>query len=177
MKFGENDKKRFFMTTVGVILCAIAVGFFKCAQFGVDPFQCFAQGIWGHFQGSRSSRVKYVFIAMRIFCPRKVISHFKTSTSLLPKPTGAFFVVTAAKTAYPAHKGGADGSRNEGGGGGIVNAALLLIFLPAKREQVILTNTLYLDYVLHLLHLLFQNHSQESRHHPNKIHFLYKMQL
>ncbi len=37
------------MTTAGVTLCAIAVGFFKCSQFGVDPFQCFAQGIWGHF--------------------------------------------------------------------------------------------------------------------------------
>ena len=42
-------QKRIFMTTVGVILCAIAVGFFKCSQFGVDPFQCFAQGIWGRF--------------------------------------------------------------------------------------------------------------------------------
>ena len=114
MKFGENDKKRFFMTTVGVILCAIAVGFFKCAQFGVDPFQCFAQGIWGHFQGSRSSRVKYVFIAMRIFCPRKVISHFKTSTLLLPKPAGAFFIVTAAKTAHTAQEDGADGSAAQG---------------------------------------------------------------
>lgn len=37
------------MTTVGVVLCAIAVGFFKCSLFGVDPFQCFAQGVWGHF--------------------------------------------------------------------------------------------------------------------------------
>ena len=49
MKLPENFKKRIVMTTVGVTLCAIAVGFFKCSQFGVDPFQCFAQGIWGHF--------------------------------------------------------------------------------------------------------------------------------
>lgn len=49
MKFPENFKKRICMTTVGVTLCAIAVGFFRCSQFGVDPFQCFAQGIWGHF--------------------------------------------------------------------------------------------------------------------------------
>ena len=37
------------MTTIGVTLCAIAVGFFKSSLFGVDPFQCFAQGVWGHF--------------------------------------------------------------------------------------------------------------------------------
>ena len=49
MNFPENFKKRILMTTAGVTLCAIAVGFFKCSQFGVDPFQCFAQGIWGHF--------------------------------------------------------------------------------------------------------------------------------
>lgn len=49
MKPAANFKKRIFMTTIGVILCAIAVGFFKCSQFGVDPFQCFAQGIWGRF--------------------------------------------------------------------------------------------------------------------------------
>lgn len=49
MKLPENFKKRIGMTTSGVTLCAIAVGFFKCSSFGVDPFQCFAQGIWGHF--------------------------------------------------------------------------------------------------------------------------------
>lgn len=49
MRFPENFKKRIVMTTAGVTLCAIAVGFFKCSQFGVDPFQCFAQGIWGRF--------------------------------------------------------------------------------------------------------------------------------
>lgn len=31
------------------MLCALAVGFFKCSLFGVDPFQCFAQGVWGRF--------------------------------------------------------------------------------------------------------------------------------
>ena len=49
MKLPENFKKRIAMTTAGVTLCAVAVGFFKCSQFGVDPFQCFAQGVWGHF--------------------------------------------------------------------------------------------------------------------------------
>lgn len=49
MKFPENFKRRVLMTTAGVVLCAVAVGFFKCSLFGVDPFQCFAQGVWGHF--------------------------------------------------------------------------------------------------------------------------------
>lgn len=49
MKYPENFKKRILMTTAGVTFCAIAVGFFKCSSFGVDPFQCFAQGIWGRF--------------------------------------------------------------------------------------------------------------------------------
>lgn len=49
MKLPENFKRRVVMTTVGVVLCAIAVGFFKCSLFGVDPFQCFAQGVWGRF--------------------------------------------------------------------------------------------------------------------------------
>ncbi len=49
MKLPENFKKRVVMTTAGVVLCAMAVGFFKCSLFGVDPFQCFAQGVWGHF--------------------------------------------------------------------------------------------------------------------------------
>lgn len=49
MEHKGDFRKRIFMTTVGVILCAVAVGFFKCSQFGVDPFQCFAQGVWGHF--------------------------------------------------------------------------------------------------------------------------------
>lgn len=49
MEFSGDLKKRTVMTTSGVILCAAAIGFFKCSCFGVDPFQCFAQGIWGHF--------------------------------------------------------------------------------------------------------------------------------
>lgn len=48
----EQFRPRLIMTTTGVILCAIAVGFFKCSLFGVDPFQCFAQGSWMHFMSS-----------------------------------------------------------------------------------------------------------------------------
>lgn len=59
MKLPDNFKKRVFMTTVGVFLCAVAVGFFKYSQFGVDPFQCFAQGIWGRFFSTKVSYGSY----------------------------------------------------------------------------------------------------------------------
>jgi len=36
--------KRLMMTFTGVLVCAFSVGLFNLAAFGVDPFQCFAQG-------------------------------------------------------------------------------------------------------------------------------------
>lgn len=49
MKLPEKFAPRVCMTVGGVMLCALAVGFFKCSIFGVDPFQCFAQGMHGSF--------------------------------------------------------------------------------------------------------------------------------
>ena len=46
MKLPDHFQKRVGMTAAGVVCCALAVGFFKCSSFGVDPFQCFAQGVW-----------------------------------------------------------------------------------------------------------------------------------
>ncbi|MCI5647969.1 MAG: hypothetical protein MR332_00805 [Fusicatenibacter sp.] len=64
MKLPDHFQKRVSMTTSGVIFCAIAVGFFKCSQFGVDPFQCFAQGIWGHFfEHLVSYGIYYIFLS------------------------------------------------------------------------------------------------------------------
>lgn len=37
--------KRILMSIIGVLICAISVGFFKLAAFGVDPFQSFMSGI------------------------------------------------------------------------------------------------------------------------------------
>ena len=37
--------KRIIMCVVGVMVCAISVGFFKLAAFGVDPFQTFMSGM------------------------------------------------------------------------------------------------------------------------------------
>lgn len=37
--------KRIGMSLVGVIICAISVGIFKIAAFGVDPFQTLMSGL------------------------------------------------------------------------------------------------------------------------------------
>jgi len=44
MKVPQNFIKRLAMTLVGVLICSFSVGMFNLAAFGVDPFQCFAQG-------------------------------------------------------------------------------------------------------------------------------------
>ena len=62
VKLPENMKKRAVMTTSGVVLCAIAVGFFKYSGFGVVPFQCFAQGAWGRFFTEKASYGTYYII-------------------------------------------------------------------------------------------------------------------
>ncbi len=38
-------RRRIFMSLFGVIICAIAVGIFKIAAFGVDPFQSLMSGL------------------------------------------------------------------------------------------------------------------------------------
>ncbi|MDO5135756.1 MAG: hypothetical protein Q4D55_06850 [Eubacteriales bacterium] len=38
-------KRRIFMSLSGVIICAVAVGIFKIAALGVDPFQSFMSGM------------------------------------------------------------------------------------------------------------------------------------
>ena len=57
-------RPRLIMTITGVILCAIAVGFFKCSLFGVDPFQCFAQGSWQRFMGNISYGTYYTGLSL-----------------------------------------------------------------------------------------------------------------
>lgn len=62
MKKPEYFEKRLFMTISGVLLCALAVGFFKCSSFGVDPFQCFAQGSYGRFFSGMTYGTYYVIL-------------------------------------------------------------------------------------------------------------------
>lgn len=38
-------QKRILMSVMGVMCCAVSVGFFKLAAFGVDPFQSFMSGM------------------------------------------------------------------------------------------------------------------------------------
>ena len=45
MKKQNNLPKRIIMSIVGVLLCAISVGFFKFAALGVDPFQSLMAGL------------------------------------------------------------------------------------------------------------------------------------
>lgn len=64
MKAENKMSLRIGMTSFGVVLCAIAVGFFKCSLFGVDPFQCFAQGSWGKFMGGISYGTYYTGVSI-----------------------------------------------------------------------------------------------------------------
>ncbi|MFI3172481.1 MAG: hypothetical protein R3Y58_08985 [Eubacteriales bacterium] len=41
----EKKGRRFGMCVIGVVVCGIAVGIFKLAAFGVDPFQTFMGGL------------------------------------------------------------------------------------------------------------------------------------
>lgn len=64
MKLPEQFRPRLTMTLTGVLLCSIAVGFFKCSLFGVDPFQCFAMGSWGKFGAMLSYGTYYTLISL-----------------------------------------------------------------------------------------------------------------
>lgn len=64
MKLPERFRPRLTMTLTGVLLCSIAVGFFKCSLFGVDPFQCFAMGSWGKFGSMLSYGTYYTLISL-----------------------------------------------------------------------------------------------------------------
>ena len=69
---------RLGMTISGVMLCSIAIGFFKCSLFGVDPFQCFAQGSWGRFfaqfsYGSYYAVLSLVLLVVDLFLDKHYI--------------------------------------------------------------------------------------------------------
>ena len=64
MKLPEPFRPRLTMTLTGVLLCSIAVGFFKNSLFGVDPFQCFAMGSWGRFGSMLSYGTYYTLISL-----------------------------------------------------------------------------------------------------------------
>lgn len=74
----DQFRPRLFMTIAGVVLCAIAVGFFKCSLFGVDPFQCFAQGSWQRFMshisyGTYYAGLSFLMLILDFFLDRHYI--------------------------------------------------------------------------------------------------------
>lgn len=64
--------RRLLMTLAGVLIAAIAVGFFKASIMGVDPFQAFSMGLWGRFGGSVSYGTFYAILSLLmlavVFC-------------------------------------------------------------------------------------------------------------
>ncbi len=75
----ERFSKRLFMTIAGTVICAFAVGFFKCALFGVDPFQSFAQGIHVSFvekfmsYGTYYMLISFVLLIADLFLDKSYI--------------------------------------------------------------------------------------------------------
>ena len=43
---GRKIRARILMSILGVSISGVAVGFFSYSELGLDPFQCFAHGIW-----------------------------------------------------------------------------------------------------------------------------------
>jgi len=56
--------KRLCLTLLGVISCSLSVGLFKLVEFGVDPFQCFAQGTHIPFSGFMTYGTYYMIISL-----------------------------------------------------------------------------------------------------------------
>ena len=43
---GRPRRTRIWMCVLGVLTSGVAVGFFSYSELGLDPFQCFAHGVW-----------------------------------------------------------------------------------------------------------------------------------
>lgn len=56
--------RRLLMTLAGVLIAAIAVGFFKASVMGVDPFQAFSMGLWGRFGSFLSYGTFYAMLSL-----------------------------------------------------------------------------------------------------------------
>lgn len=64
IKLPEKFMPRLIMTVFGVIICAIAVGFFKNSLFGIDPFQSFAQGSHARLFSGVTYGIYYMVISL-----------------------------------------------------------------------------------------------------------------
>ena len=64
IRLPEKFLPRLIMTVFGVIICAIAVGFFKNSLFGIDPFQSFAQGSHARLFSGVTYGIYYMVISL-----------------------------------------------------------------------------------------------------------------
>lgn len=64
MTYNKRFVKRVLMCLLGVLICSFSVGMFNLAAFGVDPFQCFAQGSHSIFSQYLSYGTYYVIISL-----------------------------------------------------------------------------------------------------------------
>lgn len=56
--------KRLIMALAGVLLCGVSVSIFNLSAFGVDPFQCLAQGLHIPFAGWLSYGTFYTMVSL-----------------------------------------------------------------------------------------------------------------
>ena len=59
--------RRIFMSLAGVLICAVSVGFFKIAAFGVDPFQSLMSGLDNWIPISFGTLYVLVNLALLVF--------------------------------------------------------------------------------------------------------------
>ena len=59
--------RRILMTVGGVLICGFSVGMFNFSGFGMDPFQVFAHGIWGHLPFSYGPVYTVINLILLVF--------------------------------------------------------------------------------------------------------------
>ncbi len=63
----KEKQVRIIMAVLGVIIGGVSVGFFKAAQFGIDPFQCFMAGMDSQFDIGFGNLYAIVNVVMLVF--------------------------------------------------------------------------------------------------------------
>jgi uncharacterized membrane protein YczE len=72
----SEQVKRVIMTVAGVSIGGVAVGMFQFSDFGMDPFQVFAHGLWGLTRvgyGSFYMILNCIMLAVVLFVDRRKI--------------------------------------------------------------------------------------------------------
>ena len=98
MHFPEKFARRLAMSVFGVFFCSMAIGMFRHSGFGVDPFQCFAMGIWEKFFPQLSyglfwSAISLLFMGFDLWYDRRTMGLATLINLLL-----AGYIVDASET-------------------------------------------------------------------------------